>query len=136
MRLEDLYIGAALAVMVMSGALFILTQQSINYNVTFDNSSFSRVTQQSVDLYQSSSDMKDQISGGQVSETSAFDNMLSGVYLALRSLMSTFGLIGTMGTALFREFAFVHPIIMTTMFGIVTFLFVMAIIYLVFRVYK
>lgn len=136
MKPEAIFVGGSLCGLVIIIGMFFVVETSQNYDVPLDNSSFSRATEKAVAVYALGGEIQGKLEGETVSESSAFDNILSGSYLALRSLMGSIGILGSIITVIAKELPFVHPVIIGTLIAIGIISFFMSIVYLAFRVLR
>lgn len=135
MKLEGFFIGITILTMVFALGLGIIGESMSNYSINdFNNGSFSNVINKSVDLYKTQNELKSNIMTRKTSELSAWDAMIQGGYLAIQSIINSFGVTGDILSALAMELHFVNPIIIGTTIAIIAVLIILAVVYIIMRV--
>lgn len=138
MEFQKVFVGLSIVLLIFTVGLLLYADGAANYGVTIEEGSFNAIANQSIDLAAKQQDMTDKITGGEVSQDNAIDNMIYGASLAIRSLTTSIGALGTIGSSLIIELGALagYPIVGSTILVIVAFLFIAGIIYLIMRINK
>lgn len=138
MKLEMAVIAFAAFGLVFLLGLGIYSEGLNIYNVEVDtSSSFGKISSNVKELYGYSIDTKDKLTGGQVSDESAVDEMIRGGYTGIRtspfrSLTIATNLTQTMVTETPLS-GMISPFIIQFILLVLTILVIFAIMYLIFR---
>lgn len=138
MEFEKIFIGLSVVVMIFAVGLLLYTDGASHYSVAVENSSFLRLSNDTINLAAKQKEMSDKITGGEVSQDNAIDNMIYGGILAVRSIVTSISTLGNMGGILSQELGnyLGYPVIVTSIVGIISFIFIVSLVYLIMRINK
>jgi hypothetical protein len=135
MKLENFYVGVSLFVLIFSLLAVVYGESIGKYNIQdYNSSSFSRVTAKAISLDNTQQQLQDKLANQKTSENNALDNMVQGGYLALQSIMGSFGIVGDLITAVGTEMHFISPSIIGWVIGLLAVVLFITILYIIMKV--
>lgn len=131
-ELDKFLVGFAIFALFLTSFLFVIGQTNQDYSTSISTNSFNKTYSSIDDLYNLSQNQKDKVIGGEVDADAFEDGAIGESLKAVRTISTTFGILGDVINDLSSEFG-VPTFIIKFLLTIFTILIIFAIIYLFVR---